>query len=914
MSQIKSSLHRSLQRPARRLHPLALALLSCCAATAYAASPSNPLPTASIPLAGSVISNMAIGEYVEEGSTVVQTSRSNLVETTIIPTYAFRLEANRSLEGVAGQMVYFSHQLTNSGNVADRYQLSVVDPAGGIEYADEAIYLDRNRDGLPDGAALSLAQLADINLQSGETLGLLVGATIPLGTAAASYANSLQISATSTGDNTLPTLSNNDSVIVSGNAVIRVRKAFSVAQAPNGSIVTVRLVYENLSSVSSGQVTITDDLSAGTLQYQSNTGTWSEGSTVTDAAGGDSAGLNYEYNGTTQTLTAILNNIPANSTGVISFNVAINSAQAGDIPNLAGVVYDPDNNAGTPNNVTTTSNTAVVNVPAIYSVVINAISGSASQAPADNLQTVPSVNQGGIATFQNYVWNTGNSTDTFNLTTASNNLPVGSVVEFFRADGVTPILDSNGDGTPDTGPMAVGESYPIVVKVRFPTSQTDQPAQDYSVFPQAQSINSSSAVDTVEDRTNQIVSQLVDLANTLPASGVGNGNIDNAGAPLKTLSTSAGGRVIFPITVAHTGTPTRYTLAADADSNFNTLNLPAGVSVVFAESVGGSCATTGAIVGQTRALNDGEIQTLCAIVSVATGTAAATATPLFFRAFSPTYVSNGTGTPTNAGSDIIKNALTITNNAPAQLLFTPDLRGQIAAGGTIVYTHTIVNQGTTAVTDTQPFVVTNSQTGFTTTLYYDANDNGLFESTDPIITDLDSFSSNGANGLDAGESIRIFAKVQNDGTALLGSENNTLVRLLDGSSVELGRVLDITTMSNTLIRLTKMQALDANCDGTADSGTYTTATLPIQRNSDGQGQCVLYRLTVRNEGDTGIGAFNFRDTTPAGTTMRFAPSCASCTTTSAPAIGDVGSISGQVPSIAPSASYTFNFGVQYNGR
>lgn len=910
MSQIKPSLHRSLQR----LHPLALAILSCCVVSAHAATASNPLPSAIMPAAGSVISNMALGEYIEEGSTVVQTSRSNLVETTIIPTYAFRLDANRSLEGVAGQLVYFSHELKNTGNVADRYQLSITDPAGGIEYADEAIYLDRNRDGQPDGAALTLAQLADINLQSGETLGLLVGATIPLGTAAATYANSLQISATSSGDNTLATLTNNDSVVVSGNAVIRVRKAFSLSQAPNGTVLTVRLVYENISSVSSGQVTITDDLSAGKLLYQNNSGAWSEGSTVSDATGGDSAGLNYEYNGTTQTVTAILSNIPANSTGMISFNVAINSLQAGDIPNLAGLVYDPDNNAGTPNNVTTTSNTAVVNVPALYGVVINAISGSASQAPADNLQTVASVNQGGTATFQNYVWNTGNSTDTFNLSIASTTLPAGSVVEFFRADGATPILDSNGDGIPDTGSMAVGASYPIVVKVRFPTTQTDQPAQDYSVFPQAQSINSAAAVDTVEDRTNQIVSQLVDLANTLPATGVGNGNIDNAGAPLKTLTANAGGTVIYPITVAHTGTTTRYSLAADADSNFNTLNLPAGVSVVFAESVGGSCATTGAIVGQTRALNDGETQTLCAIVSVATGTPAITATPLYFRAYSPTYVSNGTGTPTNAGSDIIKNALTISNNAAAQLLFTPDLRGQIAAGGTIVYTHTIVNQGNTLINNTQPFAVTNSQAGFTTTLYYDANDNGTFESTDPIITDLDSFSSNGANGLDAGESIRIFAKIQNDGTALLGSENNTLIRLLDGTGVELGRVLDITTMSNTLIRLTKMQALDANCDGTADTGTYTTATLPIQRNSNGQGQCVLYRLTVRNEGDTAIGAFNFRDSTPAGTVMRIAPSCVSCTSTSAPATGDVGSVSGQVPSIPSSASYTFNFGVQYNGR
>lgn len=914
MSLITSSLHRSLQHPARRLHPLAIALLGCCSWGTHAATVSNPLPTANLPLAGSVISNMAIGEYIEEGSNVIQTSRSNLVETTIIPVYAFRLDTNRSLEGVAGQTVYFSHELRNTGNISDRYQLAITDPVGGIEYADEAIYLDQNRDGQPDGAALSLAQIADISLQAGETLGLLVGATIPVGTVAGSYTNSLQISATSTGDGSIATLTNNDSVIVSANAVIRVRKSFSVAQAPNGTILTVRLVYENTSSVNSGQVTLTDDLSANQLIYQTGTGTWSGGTTVTDATGGDTTGLNYAYNSTNKTITAILDNIPANSTGVISFNVAINAAQASNIPNTAGVVYDPDNNAGTPNNVTTTSNTAIVTVPAIYGVVINAISGSASQTTADNLQTIASVNQGGTATFQNYVWNTGNLTDTFNLSVASHTLPAGSVVEFLRTDGITPILDSNGDGIPDTGSLAVGAAYPIIVKVRFPTTQTDQPAQNYSVFPQAQSISSAAAVDTVEDRTNQILSPLVDLANISPSSGVGNGNIDNAGAPLKTLTVAAGSTVIYPITVTHTGTPTRYQLAADTDSNFNTLNLPIGVSVVFAESVGGSCTTTGNITGQTRALNDGETQTLCAIVSVATGTIASTAIPLYFGAFSPTYVSNGTGTPTNSGADIIKDALTITSNASAQLLFTPDLRGQIAVGGTIVYTHTIVNQGTTAITNTQPFEVTNSQTGFITTLYYDANNNGSFDSTDPIITDLDSFSSNGANGLDAGESIRIFAKVQNDGTALLGSENNTLVRLLDGSSTELGRVLDITTMSNTLIRLTKMQALDIDCNGVADTGTYTTATLPIQRNSDGQGQCVLYRLTVHNEGDTGIAAFNFRDTTPAGTMMRIAPTCTSCTTMSAPAIGDVGSVSGQVPSIAPRESYTFNFGVQYNGR
>jgi hypothetical protein len=304
-------------------------------------------------------------------------------------------------------------------------------------------------------------------------------------------------------------------------------------------------------------------------------------------------------------------------------------------------------------------------------------------------------------------------------------------------------------------------------------------------------------------------------------------------------------------------------------------------------------------------------QYICAVVNVAAGTPAVTATPLYFRAYSPTYVSDGSGTPTNNGADIVKVALTITASS-AQLLFTPDLRGQIDPNGTILYTHTLINQGSTVINDTQPFVVSNDREGFSTTLYYDANDNGVFDATDPVITDLDSFSSNGSNGLDAGESIRIFAKVQATGT-LTGTENKTVIQLLSTAGTALGQVNDITMVSQTLIRLTKLQALDANCNGVAD-GSYTSATLPIQNNSNGSGQCVLYRLTVRNEGTIAIGAFNFRDATPAATVMSVAPSCTTCTSSNAPAIGATGSVNGQVPNIAIGASHEFNFGVKYNGR
>lgn len=900
----------------RSLNPLALAV---SAALFSASAWSNTLATAALPVAGTVISNMAVGEYIEEGTTVVQTSRSNLVETTIVPVYAFRLEADRSIEAVRGAVVYFPHELRNTGNIADSYTLTIVDPVGGLEFADEAIYFDRNRDGVPDGVALTPAQLAALPLRAGESIGLLVGATVPLsGVAGTAYPNSLSISADSNSDNSLQTLVNQDSITVTDNGVVAVRKSFSVTQTTSGNVITVHLDYENTGGSTVGTLVLTDILDDTRLVYQPNSAVITVGGSstpLTDAAGGDGT-LDYEYNAATRTVTLRASSLTAASQRRLSFNVLVSTPQAGSIPNTAVMSYDPDNNVGTVNNVSVTTNTAVVAVPALYGVELNGVAGTPSAAPADNLVIRPTVFQGGVSSFNNYVWNTGNITDTYNLTVSSSNLPAGSVVEFLRADGVTPILDSNGDGIPDTGSLAAGASLPIVVKVRFPASVTNTPVGGYSVIPLAQSIASAATNNTVEDRTDAITVQLVDLFNTNPNSGVNNGFIDNAGAALKTLSTQAGTTVVYPISVTHSGAPTQYSLAADADLNFAAANLPAGVSVVFAQTgINGNCTPTGATTGQTRLLNDGETQALCAIVSVAAGTPAATV-DLYFRAFSPTYVS--AIAPTNAGSDIIKNALTIVNPATPQLAFTPDLRGQIAPAGTIVYTHVIVNNGDTVITPRAgtPFVVTNDQAGFNTTLYLDANDNGLFDAADTII-------STTLAALQPNDPVRIFAKVEASANVLLGTENLTLIQLYGDAGagdVLLEQVQDITTVSDTLIRLTKLQALDADCNGTPDSGSYTTASLPIQRNYTagvaGAGQCVLYRVTARNEGVEGINAFNFRDATPASTVLHTAPSCTpvACTAVTAPTVGSAGVVSGQVSSIPAGESRVFNFAVQYDGR
>ena len=875
---------------------LLLGISSLCFGAAYAITP-----------AGTIISNMAIGEYKEQGSTVVQTSRSNLVQTTIIPVNSFTLQVNRTVQASAGQRVFFSHELTNTGNIADRYNLAAANVGGdNFDYSDIVVYLDANRDGVPDGAAISSYSVA-----AGQSVGLLVGATVP---ATASNADNGNLRLTATSQTSSQNQQNTDISNVSNQAIILLRKSFSVTQVNQNQIVTVRFDYENQGAVASGEVSITDTLTAAQLSYVADgTENWN-GQIVNPATGNnDPTGINYYLNG--NILNAVLTSVPAKSSGFIQFKVKVNQALAGSIPNTAPVSYYPNiSNIGS---VSTSSNTAILTVAPQYKVEINGTAASASSAAADNLVITPAVASGNEVVFKNYVWNTGNSEDRFNLTFTNDSFPAPHQIEFYRADGVTPLLDSNGDGIADTGLLAAGEKLEIVVKLRTPTTFASTTATNYSVFPRAQSIGDSSKLDTVEDRSSIIITnanRLVDLTNSPETTdnGTGNGNIKNGSNAWKTLSVNSSGTVTFPLSVKHVGTPTAYDLSIDGNGDFSQIELPVGVSNVrFYESTGGNCTTLGQQIEQTRLLADGESQLYCAVLTIATDAATASNVPVYFKVASAAYVSSNNSS--NVGFDTLLNAINITNlNSVGSVVLTPDLRGQIAPNGTIVYSHSLNNNAATALSGSHTLSATNDQPGFNTTLYLDTNNDGILDAADSIITPTTNINS---TPLAVGASLRIFAKVQNTGYNGVGVVNTTLIKLLNSASTEVAKVTDITTITATQIRLLKLQALDANCDGTAE-GSYTAATLTIGRNADGSGQCVLYRVTVQNQGALDIGAFTFYDNTPASTVMAFAPSCANCTTGTiiSPAIGQTGNVSGSLPFVASGQSNVFEFGVRYVGQ
>ncbi|MNR79014.1 hypothetical protein D3C72_97190 [compost metagenome] len=853
-----------------------------------------------------VISNMAVGEYKEEGSTVVQVARSNLVQTTVIPVYNLSLKDNRTEYVRPGQVVYYHHVLTNTGNERDLYNLLGSQIAGGsFTHSNIEIYLDADRNGVPDNNT----PINQYSLNAGEAVALIIKAVIP-STATVNGLSRIRLTATSIKLPATP-LSNTDTSRITDQAALNLTKSFDKSTVVNGDIATVRLTYTNNGN-NSGVVNISDLLDTAQLTYVKGGENWN-GQALNSATGSnDPTGINYYLDTDGKTIRAQITNVPANAQGYIEFRVRVTRTAPGDIPNLANMDYDHDSSTTTPNLVTQ-SNTAMLSIKPIYGVVINADVNSVSGA---DLLTKSAVSSGGSVSFENYAWNTGTVADRFNLTFNSHNLPTGSVLEFYRADGVTPLFDSNNDGIIDTGTLDAGAKLPIIVKVTFPADYIDTANTTYNIVPKAQSILDNTKTDTVQDRTSLIqstASRLVDLINSpeTTANGTGNGNVSNGGSPWKTLAGVNNQTVVFPLTVRHTGQATTYSFSADADNNFATVALPTEISSVrYFSTTTANCSVLGVEIASTRLLNNGESQLYCAVVEIrADAKTTAQPIPIYFKVAS----SNLTTSAPSNGYDVIQNAITINSNASqGGVSLEPDLRGQIAPGGSIVYTHTLKPWGTSVLSATDNLSVTNDRTGFTTTLYYDANNDGQLDASDPIIQNLSIVN---ASILSSKAQIRIFNKVENTAYNTVGVANTSVISLKNSAGTILDTATDITTITSAPVRLSKLQAKDNNCDGVAD-GAYTSNVLPITRNSDGAGQCVLYQLTVKNLGASAIGRFNFYDYTPEAMVMSKAPSCTTCEVGSltAPALGQSGAIKGSVAAIKSNESHSLEFGVKYVGN
>jgi trimeric autotransporter adhesin len=713
-----------------------------------------------------------------------------------------------------------------------------------------------------------------------------------------------------------------------------VTKSMSALSGADGSgPYTITLTYTNTGNATASTVNIGDVIPAG-MTYVANSGRWSvTGATVlTDANAADAQGtvpntVIYDFGVTTAgRMTAVVNQVLPGGNGTVTFNVNIAAGTApGVINNTATYAYnDSTANVGPFNTNTvgfTVNQRAVVVLDDIGSVA-NGIAGSLvadSDATADvvGVATVP---QGSTVQFDNVVHNNGNGADSFDMTLSGSTFPAGTSFQFYKADGVTPLVDTNGNSTPDTGSVAAGGTYHVIVKALLPIGASgNNGGAGFVVTKTATSRFDATKTDTVTDRLGAISASSVDMTNNTwrtdvaPAGGTAaSGNAATTGfgtgtaSVVTTQSTNPGTTTTFSLYLNNTST---------VDDNYDlsvTSALPSGWTVAFkADGGAGNCSTTGATITNSGIINAANSRLICAVVAVPASGAGAVAgtTNITFRAQSSA----------SGAFDTKVDAVTV--NTIHNVVLTPNNTGQAFPGNFVVYTHSITNNGN--VTETISFpagtFLTDSAATWSSVLYRDNGTTpGALDAADTSVSSATTFT------LAPGASATLFAKVTAPLTATAGQTDTTTVTAAYNSGASTTSATDITTVISGVLNLAKDQALDAACDGTPDTA-YGNGTITAR-----PGQCVRYRITATNSGTANVTSVVLSDSTPANTLYNTGGTCfpagapgsfGAATTVGTVATTPAGAaancaasvtVSGTVGTLTPSQSAVLTFGVQVN--
>jgi uncharacterized repeat protein (TIGR01451 family) len=825
------------------------------------------------PPAGTSIGNQASATYTDSSNTQ-RTATSNVAITIVQQVASFTLTTDgQSRFAAPGGQVSFPHTLRNTGNGLDTFNLTVANNTGdNFDLSSLTLYADANGDGLPDNVTplTSTGPLPAGAAFQFVAVGIVPGAGTAGQQAVLRVVGSGTATATPAGAQT-----NLDTVTVTADAVINVNKAISASSGPPGSgPYTVTLTYINVGNNTATNVELRDIIPAGML-YSSNAH-WSvtgPGVTLTEATG-DLQGtapdqINYNFGAVAGRVTAVISRVQPGQSGTVTFEVRIDpAAGAGVINNTVTYLYDPG--TGTPTSEIT-GNTVPFTVTTSTGVTMTG-------------QTINTAPQGSLVSFTNVVRNTGNTPDTFDITVTNLTFPAGTTFTLYQSDGNTPLTDSTGNGIPDTGPLGTNQTYNVIIKAQLPPGAFGV-GVNYTVQKTATGRNSPVVTASANDVLVNVTGGTVDLSNGA-SGGAGAGP---EVSPVVVNTANPGTTTTFTLFVTNlSAVADTFNLTASTDSSFGSLTLPAGWAVSFRSIANAVITSTGVIPA------GGNVQ-FFADVTIPAGNGPGT-NQIYFRALSPT----------TSLSDRLHDAVVV--NAVRSLSLAPNNNGQVFPGGTVVYSHLLVNNGNVTegdgINSSVTLGITNSQAGWSAVVYYDANNSGVIDGGDSVVTNL-AFISAGGAGLAPAETVRLLVQVASPPGAPVGAVD---VATLTATTVNVGlsstvpavvSATDGTTVINGDLTLLKEQALDANLDGNPDSAystaDITTGALP--------GRSIRYRITVTNTGTAPATQVKVFDTTPAFTTY----------TTNNPAAVSPGSVT-IVPANGASGSLEFNVGTLNPGQ
>ncbi len=902
--------------------------------------------TLAAPLAGTSIGNQAAATYTD-ASAIVRTTTSNSVSTTVQQVASLLLVNTQTVTAAPGQPVSLAHTLTNTGNGTDTFNLTSTLTPGTALLSAVTYFPDANCDGVADSGSPAITAVGPL-VAGAKTCFVAVTS---VGTTASSGGTGNNIVTATSAYSASVSAANTDTVNVSTNGVIGVTKSAAIATATGGRTgvdITYTLSYTNTGNAIATDVVLSDVVPTGAT-YVAASGKWN-GVAIADggaAAGVPTAGtITYDYNLTTpgnKAVTARVGSVATNSSGTLSFMVNVPAGTLpGTINNTARFCYN--NGAAlvplgyTPSSCVTSgnpTNTVPYLVGATYGAIatdyfqLPNLQGAAATVPTassttdlggvkDDSVTVAAAPQGATITFDNVIANTGTASDTFNIASAASTFPSGTTFLLFKADGMTPLTDSNGDGIVDTGPLAPGAVYHVFVKAILPAGvSTGGP---FNVTITASSVGNPAVSDTVTDSLTAITANSVDLTNNsagaaAPGAGVfptaAAGVAANSGVAVTTNAVNPGATTTFTLVVNNTSAiADNYGVTVDQSVAGTTL--PVGWAVNFYSTATPlSCATLGAPLVNTGAILAGANLTVCAVVTVP-ATQAAIPAPgrnIVFKVASPS----------TGAIDFKLDAVIV--NTVRSISLSPNNASQVYPGGSVVYTHTLANTGNVSES---LLAVASAMSGATTSwgnvVYADTNANGILDAADLALA---------AVTLAPGASITLFNKVLSPGSAAAGAVNTVLLTATQPNAALINGVAapvpttaqDVTTVIAGQVSLAKLQFVDPTCS-LAAAPLYTIAPLTAK-----PGECVLYQITATNVGTVAATSLVIGDATPSNTTYncRTAPATPAggvavvaltgggAATPSAPASCAAGSISsGTIATLAPGASAVLTFGIQIN--
>ncbi len=847
---------------------------------------------AQAPRAGTSIGNQATATY-NDGSNIPRDVQSNSVTTLVQQVAGVDLTDPRTINAAPGAPIAFPHTIQNTGNGNDSFNIGVTESTGDDFNIGYQVYADANQDGVPDN---NTPITVTPSLQPGEKFNFVVVGTVPANQAATKNA-SITVTATSTTTSTTND-ANADKVIVTSNAVINVVKSVSapvINTTTKVATYTYTLTYTNNSNVNSGAVALSDTLDAR-LAYKAASGLWSVSGTTAlgDNAGNadDPAGITYARNA--QLITATIANVPARSTGRVSFSVDVAPTTApGLIPNFATFAYDDDNDGNTATtgtaSVNGTTNTVDVNVGQAPLVAIT----SQSQGP---------VPQGSTVVFTNTVTNNGNGNDVFNITLSPSGtpFPAGTVFQLFQPGGAAALLDSNGDGIPDTGPILAGGTYNVIVKAILPPTTSGTGPFVENVI--ATSTTGAKPAATGTDTVTSITKSAVDITNRDASNNRIDETTPGVTNPVLTRTSGPGTVVTFPLSANNkSAVNDNYALSFVPNPA-----LPAGFSVVFKDLNGKVITNTGNIAPVVPdPANPGSFTKGGFFDYVAEVTIPAGATPQDIAlAFAITSGASG-------ATDTVNDKLTVSPfNA---LTITPNNQGQVFPGSSVNYAHVITNDGNTDETNVV-VTATDSLAGFSSVIYADNGagthaGNGIL---DPDELAAGPLAATGIPTLAPKANFPIIVVVFGPSNQFTSGAVDTTTVTATSAGGRTATATDTTTIVAGDVVMTKSQSVN---------GAAATQGNAVAK----PGDVIRYTITVRNTGGAPVNTVVVSDTTPAFTTYSDTNSAgtadpasftigtaAAVAATSAPTNGVAGTIKWTIPTLNPGEVATVTFNVKIN--